>query len=105
LRIAGATPYYLNSYASRENAQLRINLSNPELGFQDEEIELPRNSIHIERNLVIAGAALFHKLIVKNYARLPVEIPLVSCSASISLISSKFGASDVLTRDRTLTMR
>jgi glycogen debranching enzyme len=25
LRIAGATPYYLNSYASRENAQLRIN--------------------------------------------------------------------------------
>jgi glycogen debranching enzyme len=76
LRIAGATPYYLNSYASRENAQLRINLSNPDLGFQDEEIELPRNSIQIERNWVIAGAALFHKLTVKNYARLRVAIPL-----------------------------
>jgi glycogen debranching enzyme len=76
LRIAGATPYYLNSYASRENAQLRINLSNPDLGFQEEEIELPRNSIQIERNWVIAGAALFHKLTVKNYARLRVEIPL-----------------------------
>src|SRR5437879_6569446 len=32
LKIAGETPYYLNSYASRENAQLRINLSNPDLG-------------------------------------------------------------------------
>jgi len=76
LRIAGETPYYLNSYTSRENAQLRINLSNPDLGFQGEEIELPRNSIQIERNWVIAGAALFHKLTVKNYARLRVEIPL-----------------------------
>lgn len=76
LKIAGEPPYYLNSYASRENAQLRINLSNPDLGFQGEEIELPRNSIQIERNWVIAGAALFHKLTVRNYARLQVEIPL-----------------------------
>jgi glycogen debranching enzyme len=76
LRIAGETPYYLNSYASRENAQLRINLSNPDLGFRGEEIQLPRNSIQIERNWVIAGAALFHKLTIKNYARLRVEIPL-----------------------------
>ena len=76
LKIAGETPYYLNSYASRENAQLRINLSNPDLGFRGEEIELPRNSIEIERNWVIAGAALFHKVTLLNYARLSVEIPL-----------------------------
>jgi hypothetical protein len=57
LKIADETPYYLNSYASRENAQLRINLSNPDLGV-DGEIELPRNSIQIERNWVIAGPAL-----------------------------------------------
>jgi glycogen debranching enzyme len=76
LKIAGETPYHLNSYASRENAQLRINLSNPDLGFQGEKIELPRNSIQIERDWVIAGAALFHKVILRNYAPLQVEIPL-----------------------------
>jgi glycogen debranching enzyme len=74
LKVAGETPYYLNSYASRENAQLRINLSNPDLGLRGEESELPRNSIQIERNWVIAGAALFHKLSVRNFARLRLEI-------------------------------
>jgi glycogen debranching enzyme len=76
LKIAGETPYYLNSYVSSENAQLRINLSNPDLGFRGSEIELPRNSIQIERDWVIAGPALFHKVTVRNYARLQVEIPL-----------------------------
>jgi glycogen debranching enzyme len=76
LKIAGATPYYLNSYVSSENAQLRINLSNPDLCFPEEESELPRNSIQIERNWLIAGAALFHKLTVRNYACVQVEIPL-----------------------------
>jgi hypothetical protein len=70
LKIAGETPYYLNSYTSRENAQLRINLSNPDLSIDGAEIKLPRNSIQIERNWVIAGAAIFHKAIVRNYTRL-----------------------------------
>lgn len=76
LKIAGEVPYYLNSYASRENAQLRVNLSNPDLGFQGENIQLPRNSIQIERDCVITGAALCHKLVVRNYARPRIEIPL-----------------------------
>ena len=76
LRVAGAIPYYLNSYASQENAQLRINLSNPDLSFQGEEGQLPKNSIEIERNWIIAGAVLFHKVTLRNYARLPIEIPL-----------------------------
>ncbi len=76
LEIAGETPYYLNSYASRENAQLRVNLSNPDLAFHGEDIELARNSIQIERNWVIEDAALFHKVIVRNYARSKVEIRL-----------------------------
>jgi glycogen debranching enzyme len=76
LKIAGETPYFLNSYTSRENAQLRINLSNPDLGVHGEAIELPRNSIQIERDWVITGPAIFHKVVVRNYARLQVEIPL-----------------------------
>ena len=76
LKIAGEPPYYLNSYASSENAQLRINLSNPDLGVRGETIDLPRNSIQIERNWVIAGPVLYHKVIVRNYARIRVEIPM-----------------------------
>src|SRR5579875_44115 len=75
LKVAGEVPYYLNSYTSRENAQLRVNLSNPDLTFQGDDIRLPRNSIQIERNWVIAGAALFHKLMVRNYAPLQIEVP------------------------------
>ncbi len=76
LKIAGETPHYLNSYISGENAQLRVNLSNPDLKIGTEDIELPNNSIQIERDWVIAGSALFHKVVLRNYARLPVEVPL-----------------------------
>jgi glycogen debranching enzyme len=76
LKIAGETPYYLDSHTSTDNAQIRISLSNPDLGVQGDVIELPRNSIHIERNWVMYGAALLHKVAVRNYARMPVEMPV-----------------------------
>jgi glycogen debranching enzyme len=76
LKIAGETPYCLNSYTSTEKAQLRINLSNPDLSFEEKALALPRNSIQIERDWVIAGTALFHKVILHNYTWLRVEVPL-----------------------------
>ncbi len=76
LKIAGETPYCLNSYASEENAQLRVNLSNPDLTLDGGDLELARNSIQIERNWVIENAALFHKVILRNYARSKVAIRL-----------------------------
>ena len=75
MKIAGETPHYLTSHTTRENAQLRVNLSNPELVLDGREDALPINSIQIERNWVISGAALCHQVVVRNYARLPVEIP------------------------------
>lgn len=76
LKIAGETPYYLNSYTSNESAQLRINLSNPDLGVHDDVIQLPRDSIQLERNWVLLGGSLFHKLIVRNYSRSSLQIPI-----------------------------
>ncbi|HZP44679.1 MAG TPA: amylo-alpha-1,6-glucosidase [Candidatus Binataceae bacterium] len=76
LRFAGETPYLLNSYASRENAQLRVNLSNPDLADARGTIKLARNSIQIERNWVIAGSALFHKIKLFNYFSRAIEVPL-----------------------------
>ncbi|HWP58961.1 MAG TPA: glycogen debranching N-terminal domain-containing protein [Candidatus Acidoferrales bacterium] len=77
LRIAGETPYLLNSYTSNEGAQLRINLSNPDFYSGGDVIRLPRNSLQIERNWALGGdATLFHKVIVRNYTLLPLQIPL-----------------------------
>jgi glycogen debranching enzyme len=76
LKIAGETPYYLDSHTSSDNAQLRITLSNPDLGVRGDLIELPRNSIHIERDCVLYGAVLVHKVAVRNYARVQMQIPL-----------------------------
>jgi glycogen debranching enzyme len=76
LKIGGETPYHLNSYASDENAELRINLTNPDFGVNDGHIELPRTTVQIQRNWVIVGASLFHKVVIHNYARAPLSLPL-----------------------------
>ena len=76
LKIGGETPYCLNSYTSRENAQVRVNLSNPDLGSEEKKIALPRNSIQIERDWVIAGPGLFHKVVVRNFTWLHIQLPL-----------------------------
>src|SRR5713226_8265013 len=76
LRIAGETPYFLNSYLSDDNAQLRVNLTNPDLGIQGGAIHLRRDEIQIERSWVLADSAMFHRLRVRNYARSPLQLPL-----------------------------
>jgi glycogen debranching enzyme len=76
LRIAGETPYFLNSYLSDDNAQLRVNLTNPDLRIQGGAIHLRRDEIQIERSWVLADSAMFHRLRVRNYARSPLQLPL-----------------------------
>ncbi len=76
LKIAGQTPFYLNSNASNESAQLRINLSNPDLGVQGDTIQLPRDSIQIERDWVLLDGTMFHKVIARNYTRSVLQVPL-----------------------------
>ncbi len=76
LRVAGETPYFLNSFLSDDKAQLRINLTNPDLGVNGEVIELPRNSIQLERSWALGQASLFHRLVVRNYTQAPVNLDL-----------------------------
>ena len=76
LRIAGETPYFLNSYLSDDNAQLRVNLTNPDLGIHGGAIHLRRDEIQIERSWVLADPAMFHRLRVRNYTRTPLQLPL-----------------------------
>src|SRR5262249_28833674 len=76
LKMAGETPHYLDSHITGENAQLRVNLSNPDFGIGEKCSSLPINSISIERNWVIAGPELCHQVVVRNLAPHAVEIPL-----------------------------
>lgn len=76
LKIAGEIPYCLNSYTSDENAELRINLTNPDLGARNGSIELPRSAIEIQRNWVIVGASLLHRVVVHNFAHAPLRVAL-----------------------------
>ena len=76
LRIHESTPYFLNSYLSDDNAQLRVNLTNPDLSANGRAINLPRDLIQMERSWVLADATLVHRLRVRNYAGIRLEIPL-----------------------------
>jgi glycogen debranching enzyme len=57
LDIDGKSPYFLNSYISDDKAELRVNLTNPDLGIHGDVIELPRDSIQIQRSWVLAADA------------------------------------------------
>ena len=75
MTIAGQAPYFLNSYLSDDNAEFRVNLTNPDLAARDGKIDLARNSLQIERSWVIVNAALYHRLVVSNYSHAPAKLP------------------------------
>jgi glycogen debranching enzyme len=74
--IAGAEPYFLNSYLSDDRAQFRATLTNADLGKKGQPDWLPRNSIRVNRGWVLDGAALYHRLSLHNYVRTAVEIEI-----------------------------
>jgi glycogen debranching enzyme len=75
MQIAGATPYFLNSYLSDDRAQFRATLTNPDLGKRQSSDWLPRNSIRVDRGWVLDGDALYHQLSMRNYgAAVEIEI-------------------------------
>ena len=74
--IAGAAPYFLNSYLSDDRAQFRATLTNADLGERGSPNWLPRNSIRVNRGWVLNGAALYHHLTLRNYHRAAVEIEI-----------------------------
>ena len=76
LLIAGAAPYFLNSYLSDDRAQFRATLTNADLGERGSPNWLPRNSIRVNRGWVLNGAALYHNLTLRNYHRAAVEIAI-----------------------------
>src|SRR5882757_6944693 len=75
LDIEGKLPYFLNSYVSDDKVELRVNLTNPDLGLAEDLVKLPRDSIQVQRSWVLTATALFHRLTVSNFAPAIVQIP------------------------------
>jgi glycogen debranching enzyme len=74
LQVAGQSPYFLNSFLSDDKAQLRINLTNPDFSNRAGIIELPRNSVQIERSWALDHSALVHRLLIRNFTREPIKL-------------------------------
>jgi glycogen debranching enzyme len=76
IAIAGEIPHLLNSYMSSDNAELRANLTNPDLRTRGDLVALPRNSIQIERSWTLCASTLFQWIVIRNYAPSPVSFEL-----------------------------
>ena len=74
--IAGAEPYFLNSYLSDDRAQFRATLTNADLGKKGQPDWLPRNSIRVNRGWVLDDASLYHRLSLHNYVGVAVDIEI-----------------------------
>lgn len=74
--IAGAEPYFLNSYLSDDRAQFRATLTNADLGKKGQPDWLPRNSIRVNRGWVLDDASLYHRLSLHNYIGVAVDIEI-----------------------------
>ncbi len=74
--VAGETPYYLNSYLGNDREQFRATLTNADLRNEAGAIQLARNSIRIERGWVLRESALFHRVMLRNYVRTPIDIEI-----------------------------
>lgn len=74
--LAGEPPHLLNSYVSDDTAELRANLTNPDLRGDGDSIVLPRDLLQILRDWVLTGGCLFQRLMIRNFAASTVKLAL-----------------------------
>jgi glycogen debranching enzyme len=74
--LAGEAPYFLNSYVSDDNTEVRANLTNPDFLGADDAKLLPRDLIQIQRTWVLSDARLFQRFAIRNFAPATVKIQL-----------------------------
>src|SRR5579871_2157585 len=76
MRVAGRPAIVLNSYLSHDNAELCVNLTNPDLYRERGTVWLPRGSVHIERSWALSGGTLFGRVRLRNFSRLRVLLEI-----------------------------
>jgi len=77
LRLAGLRPLLLSSAVSADNTVLTVNMTNPDIPVAPDR-KLMRDSIHVERQVVLGNGVLRERITVRNFsdARLTSELLL-----------------------------
>lgn len=75
VKINGKSPLLLSSNVKKDNDFLRIDLTNPDLILNNEEI-LPRGIIHLTRTVFLLEGSCHEQMKIFNYAQKPVFFTL-----------------------------
>jgi glycogen debranching enzyme len=75
LRLEGVRPLLLSSSVQADNALFVANLTNPDLELAG-GVELQRDTVHVQRSLVLGDAALHQELRLRSYHPVPVTVSL-----------------------------
>jgi glycogen debranching enzyme len=75
LFINGLQPLLLGSNLRDDNAVLAVDLTNPDLYF-DQGLVLRKDTVHIVRNLFLWRGVAYQRFGLRNYGHQPVTIPL-----------------------------
>ena len=73
--INGAEPLLLGASLRDDNSALRVDLTNPDIYFENHLI-LPRNTVHITRTTFLWRGLAYFRLGVRNHGLEPVELTL-----------------------------
>jgi glycogen debranching enzyme len=75
LTFNGHRPLILSSMVTEDNTVFTVDLTNPDI-YDDGQVVLPRDTVHIQRSKVVAAGLLAESLQVQNYALEPVDVEL-----------------------------
>jgi glycogen debranching enzyme len=76
LRLAGVRPLLLSSSVQSDNALFVANLTNPDVVLEA-GTELQRDTVHVQRSLVLGDASLHQELRLRSYHHEAIELSLL----------------------------
>ncbi len=71
--IDGLQPLLLGSNVRDDNSLLTVELTNPDI-FADGELVLPKDTVHITRNIFVWRDTAYQRVTFKNYGEIPVTL-------------------------------
>ncbi|MDQ2941773.1 MAG: amylo-alpha-1,6-glucosidase [Chloroflexota bacterium] len=75
MRLAGQRPLLLSSTAKRDNSRVAVDLTNPDIGTEQGG-RIGHGSVYVARTKVLWDGQCQERLVARNFALSPIEIPL-----------------------------
>ena len=73
-------PLLLGSYVRDDNTLLTVDLTNPDVYFEDHLI-LPKDTLHVVRTIFLWRDTAYQRLAIHNHGDRPVDLRLSACSS------------------------